>query len=144
MLFATTALMAQTKTSPYLNGGVSIQNNSLSYDGEIGIGTSKNRFAATVQSTTATPENVWSLGAKSYFRLNRGISAVDTYATGAVSMDLTKFHTLTFEPGVAATWNITKSRFAPQASLAFPIQQNAVLRNRPLGVSGGISLNYRL
>ena len=141
-LFATTAVMAQI-SNPYVNGGVSIQNNTVSYNGELGINSVSNRFAATVQSATLSPDNVWSLGGKYYRSISVKAQTINPYVFVGASFALTKDHPITFEPGLAATWNINK-RFAPQATLSFPIQQNSVLRSRPLGIAAGLSVNYTL
>lgn len=147
LLIATiTAVTAQTKEyTPYLNAGSSIQNNVLNYGGELGINSNTSRYALTINSTTQSPENVWSIGAKGYWGITdkKTVNTVEGFVYTGVSMALKRQHPLTIEPGVSAIWNITK-QFAPQVSLGFPIAQNSVLRSRPLGIVAGISLNYQI
>lgn len=134
---------ADSVYKPYLNVGTSISNNTLSYGGEVGTANVNSRYAVGLTSATTSPENTWSIFTKGYWKIsNRSVvDKVSVYATGALSMALTSRHPLTIEPGLATIFNL-KSKFSPQISLGFPIRQNSVFRNRPLGFNAGVSLNY--
>lgn len=146
VLVSFTALAQKTNSyQPYVNGGVSISNNTLSYGTEVGEANLNTRYAVGVTSTTARPDNVWSLYTKGYWKISKRSvqEKVNVYASGAVNLGLTRTHALSIEPGLAAIFNLAP-RLSPQISVGFPIQQNSVFRNRPLAVNAGISLNYSL
>lgn len=146
LLISFSAIAQKTNLyTPFLDGGVSISNNNLSYLSGLGIANTNSRYVVELISTTKRPNNVWSISTKGLWKISdrKVAEQVSVYATGAVRMALTTLHPLTIEPGLAAILNL-KNRLSPQVSIGFPIQQNAVFRNRPLGFSAGLSLNYRL
>lgn len=130
---------AQTFT-PYVNGGLSVSTNVLSYNGQIGASSEKSRYAATVSSVTAPKGNLWRVGAIGYWKLNKN-EVASIFATGKAQMDLNRFHALTLTPGLAAIFN-SKGALRPEINVGFPIRENSVFRNRPLGVEAGLGLNY--
>lgn len=130
---------AQTFT-PYVNAGAGISTNVLSYTGQVGAKSVNSRYALTTISVTQSGDNLWKVGAIGYWKVNKA-KAVDVFATGQVDMALNTNHDVTLTPGLATVFNF-KSAFKPEVSIGFPISENSVFRNRPLGVVAGISLNY--
>ena len=130
---------AQTFT-PYVNGGLSVSTNVLSYNTQVGASSEKSRYAATVSSVTAPKNNLWRLGAVGYWKLNKS-QVASIFATGKAQMDLNRFHALTLTPGLATIFNL-KGALKPEVNIGFPIRENSVLLKRPLGVEAGLGLNY--
>lgn len=139
VLVLTASVATAQRYSPYAGVGVTLS--EVTYTAEVGATSANSRYAATL----AVPDsgNTVSLGAKGYWRLaNRATeNVVDVFATGGVSAALVSGNKpLTIEPGLAAVFNF--GQFRPQVSVGFPIEQNAVFRNRPLGFTAGLSVNY--
>ena len=110
-----------------------------SLGGELGIYEEKAWFAvgySTVKGHGANAERFHYASAKSYFKLGSQ-SIVDTYAYGAVNLGLVSDQPLSFEPGLAAVFNISK-KLAPQISVSAPIDQE--FKSGILAF--GLSLNY--
>lgn len=138
---AALSLGANAQTfEPYINGGVGLSSDVLSYSGQLGAKSKNSRYALSATSVTQSGDNLWRLGGVGYWKINKGTS-VDVFATGQADMTLTNAHTLTLTPGLATVFNF-KSQLKPELSIGFPIQENSVFRNRPLGVVAALSLNY--
>lgn len=134
-------LSAKAQYTPYLNVGAGISTNVVSYTGELGVENNRSRYAATVTSSTSSPENVWSVGPKGYWKISsKRDKTVELFATGAIDVALVDSHPLTITPGVAAKFNL--GGFAPQVSLGLPFRENSVLRERPVGLVAGVSVNF--
>lgn len=141
MLILSLTTMAQN-FEPYVNGGLAVTNNVMSYTGEVGIYSNSSWYALGLSRENGSGED-WSVSTKGYWKVSnrRKAQLVDLFATAAVNMTLTRDHLLSVEPGVSAVYNINR-HWAPQVSLSFPIQQNEVFRSRGLTTTAGLSLNY--
>lgn len=148
MTSAVTAQGFNTRSSeykPYVSPGTSVSSNQQSYSVELGAYNKVSQYAAVVSFTNGKQSaDLWSAGAIGYWKIanRRTENKVDLFATGQGTIDLNRYHNLTVTPGLAAQFNIWDS-FSPQLSIGFPIGENSVLRNRPLGVVGGISVNIK-
>lgn len=139
----TSSVDAQSKNyKPYVNVGASVSSGLTAIGGELGVYNSKAWYAVGYNQTVtvdATP----SLSAKGYWKLTntKADNDVDVFAQSAINISLNQYHAISVEPGASVVFNISK-RFAPQISLTFPIQENSVMRGRPLAMCAGLSLNY--
>lgn len=121
---------------PYIGLGSAISNNLFTHGLEAGIYNTKAWYAVGF-STTEGEEYYGSF--KAYYRIH-STSITDLFSYGSVSIALDKTKALSFEPGFAAVFNISK-KFAPQVSLGLPIYEQTQLFN-PVTLAFGISLNY--
>jgi hypothetical protein len=121
---------------PYIGAGSAISNGMFTHGAELGIYNSKAWYALGFSNT----EGGTSYGSfKAYYRIHTA-SITDLFTYGSVNIALDKTKSLSFEPGFAAVFNITR-KLAPQVSFGLPVYENTQLFN-PVNLSFGLSLNY--
>lgn len=135
LLLCICIVKAEAQYKPYVSAGSALSSGQLSYSAEVGIYKEKIWYAIGA----STWDNQWATFFKTYRRV-AVFGSVSTFATGAISINITPEKELSFSPGLATVFNLGE-KFAPQLSLEFPIYENTPVW-KPLPMVFGLSLNY--
>ena len=140
LLFASFAVSAQKYTyKPYTSLGSSLSAGTFAYSAEVGVYNDNTWYSVALSQYRFEGKTYQYASVRSYYKLaTSGIAT--TFATASANVMLDKSKQLSFEPGVATVFNITK-KFAPQVSLSLPTYEGSALF-KPTNVSFGFGVNY--
>lgn len=142
LLITAATFCASAQTTPYLSTGASLSSQVLTEGVELGCFDALNSYSVTVESYEVSGKRQWYAGPKYYRKTFSVGKNSGFYLSGALKVHLSDNTDIVFEPGAALITSLSK-RTSIQVSVSTPIYENTVLF-KPIGLSGGISLNWSL
>ncbi len=124
----------------YASVGSTLSSGHLSHGAELGVYSKKTWYAVGASATEVNNTVKWTASVKAYYKIGHQ-GFVDNYVWTAVNVGIYAGKPITFEPGVAAVFNVS-DHFAPQVTLSFPVGENTNSIFKPLQMNVGVGINY--